>query len=118
MRYRFTRLWAGILIWVGLVLVGLGVVLALATLAFETPWKTVTSGPAIVDRLLVALFLILSSVLAGGPLIVFGQLLLIFLDQRRALVRIAHRLRRWEHRIDGDPNGPAALPARLRTGPR
>ena len=45
-------------------------------------------------RLIVAVFLAGSGVLAGAPFIVFGQLLLIFVDQCRLLAAIYRQLRR------------------------
>jgi hypothetical protein len=35
-------------------------------------------------------------VLAGAPLIVLGQLVLLFIEQRRLLGRMARRVGRWE----------------------
>ena len=93
MRDRFTRLWARLLVVIGGVLVALGVVLAVIALVIETPWRTMT-GQVVLERVIVALFLAGSGVLAGAPFIVFGQLLLIFLDQRRLLAAIHRRLRR------------------------
>ena len=93
MRYRWTRLWARLLVVIGVVVVALGVILAIIALVIETPWRTIT-GQVALERIIVAIFLAGSGVLAGGPFIVFGQLLLIFLDQRRLLVSIDRRLRR------------------------
>jgi ABC-type phosphate transport system permease subunit len=90
---RFTRLWARLLVVIGMVIVVLGVLLAIVALIIETPWGSVT-GQAVAERALVAVFLVVSGILAGAPFIVFGQLLLIFLDQRRLLAAIHRRLRR------------------------
>jgi hypothetical protein len=93
MRYRFTRLWARLLVVVGIVIVALGVILAVIALVIETPWRTIT-GQVMLERVIVAVFLAGSGILAGAPFIVFGQLLLIFVDQRRLLARISRHLRR------------------------
>ena len=93
MRYRLTRLWARLLVVIGLAIVALGVILAIVALVIETPWRTIT-GQVVLERIIVAVFLAGSGILAGAPFIVFGQLLLIFLDQRRLLAAINRRLRR------------------------
>jgi hypothetical protein len=54
------------------------------------------------ERALLVGGLIISGVLAGSPFIVFGQLIEIFLDQRRLLRRIHRELR--------GPRGAAANP--------
>ena len=92
MRDRLTRLWARLLVVIGVVIVALGVVLAVIALVIETPWRTIT-GQVVLERIIVAVFLAGSGVLAGAPFIVFGELLLIFLDQRRLLASINRRLR-------------------------
>jgi hypothetical protein len=90
---RLTRLWARLLVIVGVVIVVLGVLLAMVALVVEMPWGSIT-GQAVLERAFVAASLVVSGVLAGSPFIVFGQLLLIFLDQRRLLASINRRLRR------------------------
>ena len=92
---RFTRFWARILVWQGLVFVAGGALLASVTLILDIPWGSVT-GQAVVERVLVAAFLVVSGVLAGAPLIVLGQVVLLFVDQRRLLGRMSRRLGRWE----------------------
>jgi hypothetical protein len=93
MPYRFTRLWARLLVVIGVTIVALGIILAVIALVIETPWRTIT-GQVALERVIVAIFLAVSGILAGAPFIVFGQLLLIFLDQRRLLARIYRQLRR------------------------
>ena len=93
MNDRFTRLWARLLVIMGVVIVVLGVLLAMVALVVEMPWGSIT-GQAVLERVIVALSLVVSGILAGSPFIVFGQLMLIFLDQRRLLVRIHRQLRR------------------------
>jgi hypothetical protein len=97
---RFTRLWARLLVVMGVVIVVLGVLLAMVALVVEMPWGSIT-GRAVLERAFVALSLVVSGILAGSPFIVFGQLLLIFLDQRRLLAAIHRRLRRR-----GRPSSP------------
>ena len=93
MNDRFTRLWARLLVIMGVVIVVLGVLLAMVALVVEMPWGSIT-GQAVLERMFVALSLVVSGILAGSPFIVFGQLMLIFLDQRRLLLRINRQLRR------------------------
>ena len=93
MNDRLTRLWARLLVIMGVVIVVLGVLLAMVALFVEMPWGSIT-GQAVLERMFVALSLVVSGILAGSPFIVAGQLLLIFLDQRRLLARIHRQLRR------------------------
>ena len=106
MRYRFTRLWARLLVVIGVVIVALGVVLAVVALVIETPWRTVT-GQVVLERIIVAIFLAGSGVVAGAPFIVSGQLILIFLAQRRLLAAIRRELGRARDKVpaagDNDP---------------
>ena len=92
MNDRFARFWARLLVIVGVVIVVVGALLAMVALVVEMPWGSIT-GQAVLERVLVALSLVVSGVLAGSPFIVFGELLLIFLDQRRLLAAIHRRLR-------------------------
>jgi hypothetical protein len=85
---RFARIWARLLLVIGMVLVVVGALLAVVALTIEMPWGSIT-GQAVLERVIVAVSLVVSGVLAGSPFIVFGQLLLIFLDQRRLLAEIA-----------------------------
>jgi hypothetical protein len=89
---RFTRFWARLLVVLGLIIVVLGVLLAVVALVIETPWASIT-GQVVLERVVVSAFLVISGVVGGAPFIVLGQLLLIFLDQRRLLVSIKRRLR-------------------------
>jgi hypothetical protein len=89
---RFARLWARLLVVIGVVIVVLGALLAVVALTVEMPWGSIT-GQAVLERFIVALSLVVSGILAGSPFIVFGQLLLIFLDQRRLLGEIADSLK-------------------------
>jgi hypothetical protein len=91
--YRLTRLWARFLVIVGIVIVALGVLLAVVALVIETPWRTIT-GQVVLERIIVAIVLAGSGVVAGAPFVVAGQLLLISLAQRRLLAGIYRRLGR------------------------
>ena len=93
MHYRLTRLWARLLVVIGLIIVALGVLLAVVALVIETPWRTIT-GQVVLERIIVAIVLAGSGVVAGAPFIVSGQLLLILLSQRRLLAGIHRRLGR------------------------
>ena len=93
-RYRFTRIWARLMVAIGLAFIGLGVVFAVVALVTEEWREGVTGREAAFERTVVVGGLVLSGVLAGSPFIVFGQLLEIFLDQRALLSRIHRRLRR------------------------
>jgi hypothetical protein len=92
-KYRITRLWARLLVVIGVVIVALGVILAIIALVIETPWRSIT-GQIVLERIIVAIVLAGSGVLAGAPFVVFGQLLLIFIDQRRLLAAILRQLKR------------------------
>lgn len=93
-RYRFTRVWSRLMVIVGIVFIALGVVSAAIAL-FTDEWRPgVTGTQEAIERALLVSALIMSGILAGSPFIVFGQLLEIFLDQRRLLGRIDRRLRR------------------------
>jgi hypothetical protein len=92
-RYRFTRIWARLMVATGVLFLGLGVVLAAVALVTEE-WRQGVTGMEAFERTVVVGGLLLSGFLAGSPFIVFGQLLEIFLDQRRLLARIHRQLRR------------------------
>jgi hypothetical protein len=91
MNLSFTRLWARILVFVGLVLASGGVLLAAVALVIDMPWGSIT-GHAVFEVTLVAFFLALSGMLAGVPFIVLGQVVLVFIDMHSLLGRIVVRL--------------------------
>jgi hypothetical protein len=95
-RYRFTRIWARLMVTVGVLAIALGVVSAAVALFTEEWRQGVTGTQAALERTVVVGGLVLSGFLAGSPFIVFGQLLEIFLDQRALLTRIHRRLRRGD----------------------
>jgi hypothetical protein len=91
MNPSFTRFWARILVFVGLVLASGGVLLAAVALVIDMPWGGIT-GHAVFEVTLVAFFLALSGVLAGVPFIVLGQVVLVFIEMHGLLGRIVARL--------------------------
>ena len=101
MNPSFTRFWARILVFVGLVLASGGVLLAAVALVIDMPWGSIT-GRAVFEMTLVALFLALSGVLAGVPFIVLGQVVLVFIEMHSLLGRIVVRLEG-----NGAPSGVA-----------
>jgi len=94
-KYRFAAFWASVLVVIGVVLVVVGLLFALVALTLDMPWGGLT-GQAVAERTLVAFVLIASGILAGGPFIVLGQMMRIFLDQRELIERIERRLEGWE----------------------
>lgn len=100
MRYGFTRVWARLMVVIGVVAIALGFVSAGVAL-FTEEWRSgVTGTQAAIERAIVVGGLLVSGLLAGSPFIVFGQLLEIFLDQRMVLMRIHRRL----NRLAGPPS--------------
>ncbi len=102
MNPSFTRFWARILVFVGLVLASGGVLLAAVALVIDMPWGGIT-GHAVFEVTLVAFFLALSGILAGVPFIVLGQVVLVFIEMHGLLGRIVTRL-------EGREGGPSASP--------
>jgi hypothetical protein len=103
---RLARIWARLLVVIGVVIVMLGALLAVVALIIEMPWGSIT-GQAVLERFIVALSLVVSGILAGSPFIVFGQLLLIFQDQRRLLAEIANSLQSRQRSHGPDEAGHA-----------
>jgi hypothetical protein len=99
-RYGFTRAWARGSVFTGLALLLLGCTAALAAslVAFEQfgLWRL-----SVVDRAVLALICLVLGVGLGVPLILRGQLVLIFLDQRSLLVRIYRELRDRREEAEG-----------------
>ena len=92
MTYRFTRIWARLMVVIGVLFIVLGVLLGAIAL-FTEEWREGVTGPqAALERAVLVGGLVISGFLAGSPFIVFGQLIEIFLDQRRLLMRIHRRL--------------------------
>jgi hypothetical protein len=101
-RYRFAAFWATILVAIGLVLVVGGLLLAAAAVTLDMPWGSLT-GQAVLERILAAVLLVISGVLAGAPFIALGEMLRLFIDQRRLLARQRRLLARIARRLaEGD----------------
>jgi hypothetical protein len=93
MNSRFAAFWARALTTLGMLFVALGVLFAAAALVLDMPWGRIT-GQAVLERLVAMLVLVVSGVIAGAPLIVIGEMLQVFLDQRRLLQEIKQALDR------------------------
>jgi hypothetical protein len=92
--YRFTRFWAELAIGFGYLLIVVGVLagglgLFLAVASYPVPEIPALARVGFLGAAILAMGL---GVLLGGPFIVIGQCLLVFLEQRRLLARIARRL--------------------------
>jgi hypothetical protein len=104
--YRFAHFWASVMVGLGLAfmvigLVSAGLLLLLpAELPIPSPWSRPSAGVAVVGGLIVAAALTLA-----------GQLVQIFLDQRRLLGHILRRLRRWEDERESERSHPCEAPA-------
>jgi hypothetical protein len=98
-RYRFARFWAAVLVIIGLVLIIGGVLLAAAAVTLDMPWGSLT-GQAVLERMLAAVLLVISGVLAGAPFIVLGELMRLFVEQRRIAERQRRLLARIARRVD------------------
>jgi hypothetical protein len=91
---------------IGVLFIVLGIALGLIAM-FTEEWREGVTGPQVaLERAVLVGGLIISGVLAGSPFIVFGQLIEIFLDQRRLLRRIDRGLRAQR----GAPAKPADEP--------
>ena len=86
MRHRFASFWAAVLVIIGLLLVVGGVLLAAAAVTLDMPWGSLT-GQAVLERVLAAVVLAISGVLAGAPFIALGEMMRLFIAQRRLLER-------------------------------
>ncbi len=103
MTYRFTRFWATVLVVTGSVVIVIGVVAAVAV-AIAGPDITryaPTLDPR-VGRVVATVACAAVGFLVGASLIVAGQLLDAFLDQRDILARIHRRLRKRKGRVSHD----------------
>jgi hypothetical protein len=98
-RHRFAAFWASTLIVLGLLLVVGGVLLAAAAVTLDMPWGRLT-GQAVLERVLAAVVLAISGVLAGAPFIVLGEMMRLFIEQRRILERQRRLLTRIARRMD------------------
>jgi hypothetical protein len=107
-RYRFTLFWASVLVGLGVGVMAMGVVCAGLLLLLPDGIPVPYPGP----RLLAAAVAVVGGLLVGAPLILIGQLVQAFLDQRRLLGRIHRRLRRWEDERESERTHPMRGPVR------
>jgi hypothetical protein len=98
-RYRFAAFWATVLVIIGLLLIAGGLLLAVAAITLDMPWGSLT-GQAVLERVLAAVLLVISGVLTGAPFIVLGEMLRIFLEQRRIAQRQRRLLLRIARQVD------------------
>ena len=93
--HRFTKFWAELSIGFGYLLIVVGIVIGGVALFLMAASYPVPDIPALarVGFLGAAALAMALGVLLGGPFIVAGQCLLVFLEQRRLLARIAKRMR-------------------------
>jgi hypothetical protein len=103
--HRVADFWATVLVVIGLLLVVGGVLLAAAAVTLDMPWGSLT-GQAVLERVLAAVILGISGVLAGAPFIVLGEMMRVFIDMRRIL----ERQRRLLARIARGPDQAVADP--------
>jgi hypothetical protein len=110
-RPRFAEFWATVLVVIGLALVVGGLLLAVAAVTLDMPWGSLT-GQAVLERILAAVLLVISGVLAGAPFIVLGEMMKLFIDQQRILERqrrLLARIAQGMEEGEGDePLGPRA----------
>jgi len=85
-RHRFALFWATVVEIMGMLLVIGGVLLAGTAVTLDMPWGSLT-GQAVLERVLAAVVLIVSGILAGGPLILFGEMMRVLVAQRALLTR-------------------------------
>ena len=95
MKYRFTAEWARLLIVLGYALIAISVLAGITLFVFDPAgvFAHLPLRQKVVAHWLALVLLPLIGFLLGAPLIVSGELIQIFLDQRRLLARIARRLR-------------------------
>jgi hypothetical protein len=107
-RYGFTRFWASVLIGLGIGVMAMGAVSA--GLLVLLPDRIPVPHPW--PRLLAAAVAVAGGFVVGAPLIVSGQLVQVFLDQRRLLAGVHRRLRRWEDERESERTHPMRGPER------
>ena len=94
MKYRFVSVWAAFHVVLGSLIVAGSLVVAGALVVRAVPAGVL---PIVAGwEPLMALAAVLAGLFVGAPFIVSGQLLQVFLDQRRLLGRIHGRLRQLE----------------------
>jgi hypothetical protein len=90
MTFRFTTGWAHVLLTLGIVLIVVGVLLAVAVAVVPLPWTHQKLGT--IERVSLAALVLAAGVAVGGSLVAMGQLMLAFLNIRENLERLTLRL--------------------------
>jgi hypothetical protein len=115
-RHRFAEFWATVLVVIGMLLAVGGVLLAVAAVVLDMPWGRIT-GEAVLERTVAAVVLTISGILAGAPFIVLGEMMKLFIAQRRILGRqrrlLARIARQGAAAADGRRAEGAAVADRL-----
>ena len=93
-RYRFLRFWADLAVTLGTLVIVLGVFAAIVGGVVVWHMERPPFGFGRASGVAGAAGLAVLGLLLGGPLVVTGQCLLVFLDQRALLARILRQLRR------------------------
>jgi hypothetical protein len=101
-RFRFTAFWASVLVGLGFTFAVVGV--AGAGLLILLPDQIPVPAPW--SRPLAAGVMLAGGLVIAAPLVLTGQLVQIFLDQRRLLGRIHRRLRRFEDERESERTHP------------
>lgn len=92
MKYRFSAIWAAVHIGIGVTIIAASLGVA-GLVLFGAGFGVTLPGGASGWEGLVALVIVLGGILLGSPLIVAGQLVELFLEQRRLLARVERHLR-------------------------
>jgi hypothetical protein len=93
MRYRFTSWWAAFMIVTGIAILAGALVAAGFAVAGDLPGLERLGGPGSAPRWTAAALVACAGLVFGGPLVMIGQTLQVFLDQRRLLGQIRGQLR-------------------------
>jgi hypothetical protein len=107
-RYRFTLFWASVLVGLGVGVMALGVVAAGLLLLLPGGVPIPYGRPPV----LAAAVALVAGLVVGAPLVMIGQLVQVFLDQRRLLSSIQRSLRRWEDEGESERDHPMRGPVR------
>ena len=113
MKHGLARVWARLVVALSLCLFLAGLAASAGALFLDWRWAGL-QDPTRDARILAAALLVLAGVVLATPGILFGELLMILLAQRRLLSRIARQLRRMpEFPEAGEPPAARRLMGRL-----
>jgi hypothetical protein len=107
-RYRFTLFLASVLVGLGVSVMALGVVTAGLIVLLPRGIPIPYGRPPV----LAATVALVAGLAVGAPLVMIGQLVQVFLDQRRLLARVLRSLRRWEDEREAERDHPMRGPVR------